>query len=156
MVTPTNLTVKTFVSVKPRISMLTIAFFFYKIIIYEVLLKLSERLLTLRQLLTPTSSLITVAWPLLMSVDLEAVINSHQFPDNCGMATVDVTIGCKYCCIFCNMNKTKWTKKYVRIYMSLIYIIKGTGPTSILMEPLILSLTLRNCSFWLRNESPVI
>ena len=59
---------------------MSIAYFLLKIIIYEVLLTLRESLLALSQVSTPTSSLFTVAWTLLM-------------------------FGCKNCCIISKMNK---------------------------------------------------
>ena len=66
-VTPRNLTVETFVSIVSRILMSN-GFFFSEIIIYEVLLTFRESLLVLSQLSTPTSSLFTEAWTLLMSL----------------------------------------------------------------------------------------
>ena len=58
-ITPNNLTVETFVRIESRILM-SIAFFWLEIIIYEVLLTLRESLLALSQLQTPTSSPFTV------------------------------------------------------------------------------------------------
>ena len=57
-VTPRNLTVETFVGIVSRIVMSN-AFFWLEIIIYEVLLTFTESLLVLSQLSTPTSSLFT-------------------------------------------------------------------------------------------------
>ena len=75
-VTPRNLTVETFVRIESWILM-SIAFFWLEIIIYEVLLMLRESLLALSQLSTPTSSLFTVAWTLLMSLsDAKTVVSS--------------------------------------------------------------------------------
>ena len=37
---------------------------------------------------------------------LEAVINSYQFPVNCGMNIVNGTVRCKNCCTISKMNKT--------------------------------------------------
>ena len=64
---PRNLIVETFVRIESWV-LISIAFFWLEIIIYEVLLMLRESLLALSQLSTPTSSLFTVAWTLLMSL----------------------------------------------------------------------------------------
>ena len=59
-VMPRNLTVETFVRIVSRILMSN-AFFWLEIIIYEVLLMFRESLLVLSRLSTPTSSLFTEA-----------------------------------------------------------------------------------------------
>ena len=59
-VTPRNLTVEIFVRIVSRILMSN-AFFWLEIIIYEVLLTFRESLFVLSQLSTPTSSLFTEA-----------------------------------------------------------------------------------------------
>ena len=59
-VTPRNLTVETFVRIVSQILMSN-AFFWLEIIIYELLLTFRESLLVLSQLSTPTSSLFTEA-----------------------------------------------------------------------------------------------
>ena len=56
---------------------MSIAFFWLEIIIYKVLLTLRESLLAL-----------------------------SQFPIHTGMNIVNVTVGCKNCCIVSKMNKT--------------------------------------------------
>ena len=66
-VTPRNLTVVTFVRIDSRILMSN-ALLWMEIIIHEVLLTFRESLLILSPLSTPTSSLFTVAWTLLMSL----------------------------------------------------------------------------------------
>ena len=71
-----NLTVETFVRIESRILM-WIAYFWLEIIIYEVLLTLRESLL---------------------------VFNTYQLPIHSGMDIVNVTVGCKNCCIFSKMH----------------------------------------------------
>ena len=69
---------ETFVRIESRI-LISIAFFWLEIIIYEVLLMLRESLLALSQLSTPTSYLFTVAWTLLMSLsDAKTVVSSAK------------------------------------------------------------------------------
>ena len=79
-----NLTVETSVRIESPILM-SIAFFWLEIVIYEILLTLRESLLALSQLSTPTSFLFRVAWSLL-----------------------SFTVGCKNCCII-----SKWTKTHL-------------------------------------------
>ena len=101
--TQRNLTVETFVRIDSLIwmSIYIYAFFWLEIIIYEGLLTFRESLLVLSQLLTPSSSLVTVTWTLLMSLsDAETVVSS-----------------------------AKWTKRIwlEDLCMSLIYKRKSTG-----------------------------
>ena len=73
------MTVETFVRIESRILM-SIAFFWLVTIIYEVLLTLRESLLALSQVSTPTSSLFTVAWTLLMTLlDAKTVVSSAKW-----------------------------------------------------------------------------
>ena len=81
--TQRNLTFETFERIESQ-NLMSITFFWLEIIIYEVLLTLVER----------------------KSVGLEPVINSYQFPIHSVMNIVNVTVGCKNCCIVCKMNKT--------------------------------------------------
>ena len=72
---PRNLTIEIFVRIVSRILMSN-AFFWLEIIIYEVLLMIRESLLLLSQLSIPTSSLFTEAWTLLMSLlDAKTVVS---------------------------------------------------------------------------------
>ena len=73
-VMPRNLTVETFVKIDSRILMSN-AFFWLEIIIYEVLQTFNESQLFLSQLSTPTSSLFTVArTPLMSQSDAKTVV----------------------------------------------------------------------------------
>ena len=83
-VTRRNLTVETFVRIVSLILMYN-AFYWLEIIIYEVLLTNVQR----------------------KSVGLKPVINSYQFPVHLRMNIVDVTVGCKNCCIISKMNKAQ-------------------------------------------------
>ena len=80
-VTARNLIVDTFVRIESQI-LVPIAFFWLKIIIYEVLLMLRESLLLLSQLstMTPASSLFTEALTLLISLsDAKTVVSSAKW-----------------------------------------------------------------------------
>ena len=77
--TPRILKNVTFVRIESQI-LISIVFFWLEIIIHEVLLTLRESLLVLSQLSTPTSSLFTVAWTLLMSLlDAKPVVSSAKW-----------------------------------------------------------------------------
>ena len=102
--TPRNLTVETFVRIVSLILMSN-AFFWLEIIIYEVLLTFRESL----------------------QVPLEPVINSYQFHVHWGMNIVDVTVGCKNCCIGAKWIKRNWSED---LCMSLMYKRKSTGPNT--------------------------
>ena len=80
---PRNLTVKTFVSIESRILMLSNVFFCLEIVLYEFFTNVEKK-----------------------SVGLEPVINSYQFPIHIGMNIVNVTVGCKNCCIVSKITKT--------------------------------------------------
>ena len=76
---PRNLTVETFVRIVSQILMSNV-YFWLEIIIYHILLTFRESLLALSQLSTPTSSLFTEAWTLLMSLsDAKTVVSSAKW-----------------------------------------------------------------------------
>ena len=78
-VTPRNLTFEIFIRYDSRILMSN-AFFWLVIIMYEVLLTFIERLLVLSQLSTHTSSLFTAVWTLLMSLsNPKTVVSSAKW-----------------------------------------------------------------------------
>ena len=60
-------------------------------------------------------------------VGLEPLINSYQFPIHCDMNIVNVTVGCKNCCVVIKMNKMRLIWGYIQS-MSLIFKRKSTGP----------------------------
>ena len=80
-ITPRNLTFETFVRIVSRILMSN-AFFWLEILVKWSFTNVQRK-----------------------SVGLEPVINSYQFPVHWGMNIVDVTVGCKNCCIVGKMNK---------------------------------------------------
>ena len=94
-VTPRNLTVETFVKIVTRILMLEIK-------IYSNFLVGDHHIWSFTNVQRK-------------SVGLEPVINSCQFPVHCGMNIVNVTVGCKNCCIVSKMNKAQlvWGSMHV-------------------------------------------
>ena len=62
------------------------------------------------------------------SVGLESVINTYQLPIHSGMDIVNVTVGCKNCCI---ISKCIW---FEDLYMSLIYKRKSTGTPNVMFD----------------------
>ena len=98
-----NLTVETFIGIDNQILMSN-AFFWLEIIIYEVLLTFTESLLVFRRLSTLMGCQSTMAWTLSMSLsDAETVLSS-----------------------------AKWTKRiwFEDLCMSLTYKRKSSGPST--------------------------